>query len=202
MGESWPWANGQLTAAGGALLLVPLLERLGYAQWLASLPPSTARRCTAAFWADLFMRLKLPSDDPAWALADTATGTEPLPAPDPQALAAAEARLCPARAARPSPWYGTTARAGGQPAADPWLALARRWLRRRTGLSLHALVLRPGWLQLSATHADLVFDLDAMDLRVRRAGLDLDPGWVPWLGRVVGFHFERLPWLAECRGAR
>jgi hypothetical protein len=24
---------------------------------------------------------------------------------------------------------------------------------------------------------------------VRRLGLDLDPGWVPWLGLVVAIHF-------------
>jgi hypothetical protein len=26
---------------------------------------------------------------------------------------------------------------------------------------------------------------------VRRAGLDVDPGWLPWFGRVVNFHFDR-----------
>jgi len=24
---------------------------------------------------------------------------------------------------------------------------------------------------------------------VRRLGLDLDPGWLPWFGRVVRFHY-------------
>jgi hypothetical protein len=33
------------------------------------------------------------------------------------------------------------------------------------------------------------FDLAAADVRVRRSGLDIDPGWVPWLGRVVRFHY-------------
>jgi hypothetical protein len=27
-------------------------------------------------------------------------------------------------------------------------------------------------------------------MRIRRAGLDIDPGWVPWLGRVVSFHYR------------
>jgi hypothetical protein len=31
--------------------------------------------------------------------------------------------------------------------------------------------------------------LEAADLRLRRAGLDSDPGWVPWFGRIVSFHF-------------
>jgi hypothetical protein len=30
-------------------------------------------------------------------------------------------------------------------------------------------------------------DLDDVDFDVRMAGLDLDPGWIPWLGVVVRF---------------
>jgi hypothetical protein len=30
-------------------------------------------------------------------------------------------------------------------------------------------------------------DLDTVDVQVRRAGLDIDPGWVSWLGTVVRF---------------
>ena len=29
-----------------------------------------------------------------------------------------------------------------------------------------------------------------LDLDIRRAGLDIDPGWLPWLGRVVRFRYE------------
>jgi hypothetical protein len=36
---------------------------------------------------------------------------------------------------------------------------------------------------------DLLLDNRHADVRVRRAGLDLDPGWVPWLGRVVLHHY-------------
>jgi hypothetical protein len=34
-----------------------------------------------------------------------------------------------------------------------------------------------------------VFDVRRADVRIRKAGLDLDPGWVPWLGRVLSFHY-------------
>ena len=33
------------------------------------------------------------------------------------------------------------------------------------------------------------FPLSAVDTRVRRAGLDLDPDFVPWLGCVVRFSY-------------
>jgi hypothetical protein len=38
----------------------------------------------------------------------------------------------------------------------------------------------PGWTEVR-------MPLDEVDLDVRRAGLDLDPGWVPWLGTVVRY---------------
>jgi len=41
----------------------------------------------------------------------------------------------------------------------------------------------PGWIEL-------VLPLDSVDTSVRRLGLDLDPGWLPWLGRVVKIRYE------------
>lgn len=41
----------------------------------------------------------------------------------------------------------------------------------------------PGWLEVA-------FDADAVDVDVRVAGLDLDPGWIPWLGCVVRFRYD------------
>jgi hypothetical protein len=35
--------------------------------------------------------------------------------------------------------------------------------------------------------------LSAADLRIRRAGLDIDPGWIPWFARVVTFHYQDWP---------
>ncbi len=40
------------------------------------------------------------------------------------------------------------------------------------------------------THWDVMFDINRTDLRLRRVALDSDPGWVPWLGRVVRFHYD------------
>jgi hypothetical protein len=41
----------------------------------------------------------------------------------------------------------------------------------------------------TASHLDVEFPMSAVRLPVRLAGLDLNPGWVPWLGRVVTFHY-------------
>jgi hypothetical protein len=68
---------------------------------------------------------------------------------------------------------------------------ARRWCRRRARIGLRDLVLRPAQVAATETHVDVIFDLRDADIRVRRAGLDIDPGWVPWFGRVVRFHYVR-----------
>jgi hypothetical protein len=73
-----------------------------------------------------------------------------------------------------------------------WLTACRRWVRTRVGIGLTDLVLRPASLAATATHVDVTLDLAAADVRIRRTGLDLDPGWLPWLGRVVTFGYEPL----------
>jgi len=55
---------------------------------------------------------------------------------------------------------------------------------------LAALLIRRGRLEVGPGRADLHLPADAIDIAVRRAGLDIDPGWVPWLGRVIRFHYD------------
>ena len=42
------------------------------------------------------------------------------------------------------------------------------------------IVVDPGWIEVR-------LQLEEVDVDLRRAGLDLDPGWLPWLGAVVRF---------------
>jgi hypothetical protein len=46
-----------------------------------------------------------------------------------------------------------------------------------------------GRLMITRTHLDVIMDLEQIDLAARVAGLDLDPSWVPQLGRIIAFHF-------------
>jgi hypothetical protein len=104
------------------------------------------------------------------------------------------AALSPPRG-RPAPTLGEAwTDAATVPAqAEVWLHGCRRWLRRGPGVGLASLVRRPGRVAWSPTHIDVVFDLAGADLRVRRHGLDIDPGWLPWFGRVVAFHYIDRP---------
>lgn len=79
--------------------------------------------------------------------------------------------------------------AGADRDALRWLAACRRHLRLQLGIGLYSLVCRAAKMRITATHADVRLPIDAVDVRIRRAGLDLDPGWVAWLGRVVRFHY-------------
>jgi hypothetical protein len=69
-------------------------------------------------------------------------------------------------------WLADHAEVGVPGGLDP----QNLWRRGAT------MVLAPGTIEVS-------FSLDDVDLRVRRAGLDLDPGFVWWLGSVVRFHY-------------
>jgi hypothetical protein len=60
--------------------------------------------------------------------------------------------------------------------ADDGDDLGWLWRRRAT------IVSDPGWVEAT-------FPLETVDTRVRRVGLDLDPGFVWWLGAVVRFRY-------------
>ncbi len=70
-----------------------------------------------------------------------------------------------------------------------WLNSMRRWCRLNAEMGLHNLVTRSGQILITRTHLDIWFNPQQADLRIRRIGLDLNPGWVPWFGRVVAFHY-------------
>jgi len=49
---------------------------------------------------------------------------------------------------------------------------------------------RPGRLAIEPGWIELTLPLDQVDTGVRRLGLDLDPGYLPWLGCVVRIRYE------------
>lgn len=163
------------------------MARLGITDWCD--PPGRedfpARVLRAAT-----RRLRLDPTDPIFAVLRVTPGN-PRRRPPPVPATWTDPRLAPPRG-RPAPELATSLAAArrldGQAAL--FLTAARRWLRRVARLGLADLVLRPARLSVSATHVDVHFRLGDCDIRVRRVGLDLDPGWLPWFGRVVAFHYE------------
>lgn len=45
----------------------------------------------------------------------------------------------------------------------------------------------------TASHLDIYLPLNAVRLDLRLAAWDINPGWLPWLGRVVSFHYLEDP---------
>ena len=72
---------------------------------------------------------------------------------------------------------------------DGWIAACARYSRRVVRLELEAIVRRAGIVAASPTHMDVVLPLRALDLAVRRHALDVNLGWVPYLGRVITIHY-------------
>ncbi len=73
---------------------------------------------------------------------------------------------------------------------SPWRIALDRWLRKRCRLTLGKLVKRTGWITCHDAHMRVRFPLDSADVRLRRLGIDIDPGFVPWLGRSLSFVYE------------
>ncbi|MET0072129.1 MAG: hypothetical protein ABW096_18990 [Candidatus Thiodiazotropha sp.] len=56
--------------------------------------------------------------------------------------------------------------------------------------ALDRLLLRPGRLRVTESEARLILPADGVDMGLRRGGWDIDPGWVPQLGRVIRFEYR------------
>lgn len=126
-------------------------------------------------------------DDPAvMAFAGLPPGAEPparLGAPDnpahggdPEdgAAAAAGAGERAALAGHATRWATATAARLRRAHLEPFGVVAELAARRGTVLAQN------GWIEVHLGLADV-------DVDVRRAGLDIDPGWIPWLGTVVRY---------------
>jgi hypothetical protein len=100
----------------------------------------------------------------------------------PQVVAAAPAAPAEERelAGIAADWAQLTARLLGpdqEPPGPRAAELVGRMVRRPGSV-----LARPGWIEVR-------LPAEQVDLQVRRAGLDLDPGWVPWLGAVVRYRY-------------
>jgi hypothetical protein len=70
-----------------------------------------------------------------------------------------------------------------------WVSRVRSYCRRAARIGLQSLTCRTGRLSVTPTHIDVQFPASEADIRIRRIGLDIDPGWLPWFGRVVHFQY-------------
>ena len=58
------------------------------------------------------------------------------------------------------------------------------------GLITGQLIHRKASITLTQSHLDIYFSRADIDINIRLAGLDINPGWSAWLGRVISFHYQ------------
>lgn len=169
------------TAAGGLLFLINVLRRLGFPAWQER--HIEAPMC-GLILAEALRRLRVEEGDPVWLFVAGLTLPE-APAP----------RLWESPLLWSDPRIGL-ALPQSMPIAPAtmaalWLAACRRFLRRIARIGLASLCLRQARVEWTETHIDTILPLFATDLRVRREGLDIDPGWLDWLGWVVSYRYDQ-----------
>jgi len=137
---------------------------MGFPEWMHARPDLTDARFPRLLLHAIATRMRAPADDPVFA----AIGLEPA---DRDAASA-------------------------EPMArdlTAWRVGLDRWLRRTARIRLVDVATRPGWILNAGEHLRLRYRIDDADIRLRRRALDLDPGWVAWLGQVVHYHYSDQP---------
>jgi hypothetical protein len=160
----------------GLLLLLGPIESLGVADRVVDddgvldvLGPAATVAAVARAIA------RVPADDPVLAVLRGADPTAPAELVDPVDLAPAERR--------------TEVAAAVDALADEVVDGVRDVLGLPPDAELERLWHRRGELSWSPAWVEVTFPIELVDVAIRRAGLDLDPGWVWWLGAVVRFRY-------------
>ena len=146
--------------AAGLFLIVRPLVMLGLPEWLDLRPGLAADGFGRALLRDIARKMRVPDDDPVFALLAHDPSTDGL------------------------------FKSGHLTA---WRVGLDRWLRRRARIKLTEVVRRSGWITASGESLSVRFRVDAADLRLRRYALDIDPGWVSFLGFVMRYHYRDEP---------
>lgn len=155
------------TRYAGLYFLLHPLRRLGIERLLEKQPALARRRFVERVLLVAAVRTDVDEDDPIlWPLFDDF---------DRRAEQLREARTC-----------GADHRS--QEAV--WARAVRMWCWRSARMTLREIVSRPGRVYATPTSIDVTLPMSTVEVRIRRCGLDLDPGYVPWFARVVHFHYH------------
>jgi hypothetical protein len=95
---------------------------------------------------------------------------------------------------RPASWWPLGLLPSKNPASlddllRAWAVATRRWCWRAGRITVREIITRSGLFSVNRTDLDVSLPLETADVRIRRLGLDLDPGRLPWFGRIVHFHY-------------
>jgi hypothetical protein len=153
----------QATRHAGLLFWLSRIAAIGVFEWLDELPDAPAGGLRLLL-RELALAMAVPDDDPAFAV--FCGGAVPQ-AEAPSSIVEKARSIVDAW----SRWLAD--------AAPDLLEPRITTVCQRDG----RLRLEPGWVELH-------LPLASVDTSIRRIALDLDPGWLPWLGCVVRIHYD------------
>ncbi|MGE4560564.1 MAG: hypothetical protein AB7E77_10200 [Desulfobulbus sp.] len=161
---------------GGLLFLVLLLEQAGVVDAIVR-AEQFGRRSLRWFLHGLALHLlPIPANDPAALAFCGLRPDDPVPGRDEPGPDETEKRLL-------AEWRRTIVeQLAGLMNRNHWQMEPERILHRVCCRNAR-IIADPGWFEV-------IFSIREVVTEVRRAGLDLDPGFVPWLGVVIKFHYE------------
>ncbi len=177
-----PALLGEPTAAAGLYFLLYVLRQLGITDALAASSTLVESRFAVHILNRLAAHAKVAPDDPIRHCLELQTADFSADGPfiDPRVW--------------PRNWPAAArGRGDSRTLLRIWTLAVRRWCRRTAGMTVREIVTRNGQVWLTRTDLDVTLPLSALDVRIRRVGLDINPGWLPWfgrLGRVVRFHYR------------
>jgi hypothetical protein len=180
----WTPMLGEPTAAAGLYFLLQALRHVGIKDALASCPELAASNFVPKILRRLAAHAEVPAEDPiSWCL-DVAEAELP----------SAEYAIA-TQSVGAWPWPSNlNVRPGTDCRMDVlvrlWALGVRRWCWREGRITVREIVCREGRVWLTRTDLDVTLPMDRADVRIRRIGLDIDPGWLPWFGKVVRFHYR------------
>jgi hypothetical protein len=174
-----PWqCLGLPTAAAGLFFLLNALQRVGISEALSTDLASADPNFAARVLQRLAVQAGVADEDPIaiWlnSLVPDLPDDESLPC-EPSCW---PANLQVVRDAAPMAYM-----------LRIWCVAVRLWCWRAGRLSVREIVSRAGVFSVNRTDLDISLPIEDADVRLRRVGLDLDSGWLPWFGRVVRFHY-------------
>lgn len=194
---SHPFA-GRFTRFAGFPLLVNVLARIGIETIFQDLPESPSEFAMDALRQAFLWRIaewqKIPRDDPArqclgdpqeiFKVLEKATFSISRKAILEKAPDNRRALFSPPLSRNPS-----AALRIGQ-LIDVLVIAACRYVHRKARMTVPRMIRRPAFIAITPNHMDITAALATLDIRLRMAGLDVDPGWVPWLKRVIRLHYS------------
>lgn len=176
---------GEPTRAAGLYFLLNTLTRLGIASAIDACPALAETGLVNEILLEIAREAGVTTDDPILACLDPAQTEFAVPA---DVLADESIAIWPrgyAVANRNDRDSGYLLRL--------WVVAVKRWCWRTGRITVRDIVKRDGLVWRTRTDLDVTLPLAEADVRIRRIGLDINPGWLPWLGPfgcVVRFHYR------------